>query len=146
MQYNLLHFHQFIFSLNNKVMGSTVKERLKEFIRYKKLSQSSFLELCGLSSGFISGMRVSMLPDKVDSIATNFPELNIAWLLTGSGDMLVKNDGMVSEPAPMYEKRCERCKALEQTIEAQKQTIQAQQELIAELKKGKFTQADSASA
>lgn len=127
-------------------MGSTVKERLKEFIRYKKLSQSSFLELCGLSSGFISGMRVSMLPDKVDSIATNFPELNIAWLLTGSGEMLVKNDEMVSEPAPVYEKRCERCKVLEQTIEAQKQTIQAQQELIAELKKGKFTQAGSASA
>jgi len=127
-------------------MGSTVKERLKEFIRYKKLSQSSFLELCGLSSGFISGMRVSMLPDKVDSIATNFPELNIAWLLTGSGEMLKKNDGTVSESAPIYAKKCERCKDLEKTIEALERTIQAQQELIAELKKGKFTQAGSASA
>ena len=129
--------------MNNK---STVKERLKEFIRYKNISQRSFLLQCGLSEGFISSMRVSLQPDKVDNIAIRFPELNIAWLMTGIGEMLVKNDEMVSEPLPVYEKRCERCKALEQTIEAQKQTIQAQQELIAELKKGKFTQAGSASA
>jgi len=42
MQYNLLHFHQFIFRLNNKIMGSTVKERLKEFIRYKNYLKVAF--------------------------------------------------------------------------------------------------------
>lgn len=127
-------------------MESSVKQRLILFLEYKNITKNKFEKLCGLSTGYIKNMRVSIQPEKIRNIAAIFPDLNTGWLLTGEGEMLKKNDGMVSEPAPMYEKRCERCKALEQTIEAQKQTIQAQQELIAELKKGKFTQAGSASA
>lgn len=127
-------------------MESSVKQRLILFLEYKNITKNKFEKLCGLSTGYIKNMRVSIQPEKIRNIAAIFPDFNTGWLLTGEGEMLKKNDGMVSEPAPMYEKRCERCKALEQTIEAQKQTIQAQQELIAELKKGKFTQAGSASA
>lgn len=124
----------------------SVKERLIEYLKYKKISARKFELACNLSVGYIRAIRKSIQPDKISTIATNYPDLNTGWLLTGEGEMLKKNDEMVSEPLPVYEKRCERCKALEQTIEAQKQTIQAQQELIAELKKGKFTQAGSASA
>ena len=127
-------------------MESSVKQRLILFLEYKNITKNKFEKLCGLSTGYIKNMRVSIQPEKIRNIAAIFPDLNTGWLLTGEGEMLKKNDEMVSEPAPIYEKRCERCKALEQTIEAQKQTIQAQQELIAELKKGKFTQAGSASA
>ena len=127
-------------------MESSVKQRLILFLEYKNITKNKFEKLCGLSTGYIKNMRVSIQPEKIRNIAAIFPDLNTGWLLTGEGEMLKKNDEMVSEPLPIYEKRCERCKALEQTIEAQKQTIQAQQELIAELKKGKFTQAGSASA
>ena len=116
-------------------MENTVKERLKQFIKYKRLSQSAFLSRCGLSSGFISGMRVSMLPDKTNSIATQFPELNIAWLLTGQGEMLVKSDEKVCEPLVSYVKKCPRCHELEERIEELKLTIKVQNELIVELKK-----------
>lgn len=128
------------------MVEDSVKQRLIRFAKLKCKSVRAFEMANNLTVGYINAIRVSIQPDKIQRIASHYPDLNIDWLMTGSGDMLVKNDGMVSEPAPMYEKRCERCKALEQTIEAQKQTIQAQQELIAELKKGKFTQAGSASA
>ena len=66
----------------------TVKERLKTFVKFKKISASAFCNSIGVSNAFISSMRKSIQPDKVESIATNYPELNIEWLLTGEGDML----------------------------------------------------------
>ncbi len=69
-------------------MGATVKERLKEFIKVKGLSVYRFEQICGLSTGYVSNMRVSIQPDKIESIAHNFPDLNTGWLLTGEGAML----------------------------------------------------------
>ena len=128
------------------MVEDSVKQRLIRFAKLKCKSVRAFEMANNLTVGYINAIRVSIQPEKIRNIAAIFPDLNTCWLLTGEGEMLKKNDEMVSEPLPIYEKRCERCKALEQTIEAQKQTIQAQQELIAELKKGKFTQAGSASA
>lgn len=65
-----------------------VKDRLIKFIEYKNLNKNKFEKTCGLSTGYIGNMRVSIQPDKIKSIATNFPELNTGWLLTGEGEML----------------------------------------------------------
>lgn len=79
----------------------TVKERLKEFINYKDISVSEFCRQIGVSSAFVSSMRKSIQPDKTESIALRYPELNITWLLTGEGEMLnstgKENTGNVSE-------------------------------------------------
>jgi len=66
----------------------SVKERLKKFIKEKGINASEFGRIIGVSPSFISSMRVSIQPDKIESIALKFPELNIQWLLTGEGDML----------------------------------------------------------
>lgn len=66
----------------------TVKERIKEFITYKEISVRSFEKKCGLSYGYINNMRVSIQPDKITSIAAQYPDLNTGWLLTGEGEML----------------------------------------------------------
>lgn len=124
-------------------MESSVKQRLILFLEYKNITKNKFEKLCGLSTGYIKNMRVSIQPNKIKNIAAIFPDLNTGWLLTGMGEMVLKkSDGIVSEPTTAYGKKCERCRelegriqSLEQTIEAQRQTIQAQQELIAELKK-----------
>lgn len=65
-----------------------VKERLIEYVRYKELSKSEFCRIIGVSNAFISSIRKSIQPDKIQSIALNFPELNLTWLLTGQGQML----------------------------------------------------------
>lgn len=75
-----------------------VKDRLIKFIEYKNLNKNKFEKTCGLSTGYIGNMRVSIQPDKIKSIATNFPELNTGWLLTGEGEMLKEqNDTIYSD-------------------------------------------------
>ena len=72
-------------------MEVSVKERLKLFLKKEGIKDVDFCRIIGVSTGFISGMRVSIQPDKLKSIAINFPRLDIGWLLTGEGSML-KNE------------------------------------------------------
>ena len=66
----------------------SVKERLRIFLKENNIKGTDFCNKIGVSSGFISGMRESIQPDKLKSIATNYPILSIEWLLTGEGEML----------------------------------------------------------
>ena len=66
----------------------SIKERLIKFLEIKKISKSEFGRRIGVSSAFITSMRKSMQPDKLQRIASEFPELNTSWLLTGEGEML----------------------------------------------------------
>jgi hypothetical protein len=135
------------------MLEDSVKQRLVRFAKYKCKSVRAFEMATNLTVGYINAIRVSIQPDKIQRIASYYPDLNIDWLMTGNGEMLVETSQFVSEPATAYGKKCEHCRELEgriqsldQTIEAQRQTIQAQQELIAELKKGKPIVESSASA
>ena len=58
------------------------------FIQYKGMTKSKFESICGLSNGYLNQLRYSPGPDKLSQIASSFPELNTAWLLTGEGDMI----------------------------------------------------------
>lgn len=69
-------------------MESTVKERLEFFLKSKKISKTNFGKAIGVSNSFVSSIRKSIAPDKIQSIADNWPELNIEWLMTGEGQML----------------------------------------------------------
>ena len=78
--------------LNNQVKiedtQKTTKERLISFLKYKNLNMSEFARRIGVSNAFVNSIRKSIQPDKIISIANNFPDLNIEWLLTGEGEML----------------------------------------------------------
>lgn len=77
--------------LNNKSMETTVKERLMKYMYKKDIKSNYFCSKIGVSAAFISSMRKSIQPDKLHSIAVNFPDLSIEWLLTGEGNMLRKS-------------------------------------------------------
>jgi hypothetical protein len=66
----------------------SVKERLKRLAKIKEKSVSTFEKRVGLSNGYINAIRVSIQPDKIESIASNYPDVNIEWLLTGEGPMI----------------------------------------------------------
>lgn len=70
-------------------MSGNVKDRLISFIEHKGLSKNKFEQICGFSKRYVSNISVSLQPDKIERISLNFPELNIKWLLTGEGEMLV---------------------------------------------------------
>lgn len=66
----------------------SVKERLIYFLNGINISKSEFGRRIGVSSAFVTSIRKSIQPDKIQSISLEFPELNIQWLLTGEGEML----------------------------------------------------------
>lgn len=96
-----------------------VKERLIEFLEYKSISKSEFGRIIGVSSAFVTSMRKSIQPDKVESIASNFPDLNINWLMTGEGDMLKAAKENESNDTSMD------LSSLKQTIQTQSVAISA---------------------
>lgn len=69
-------------------MSETVKERLNAFLRHKEVNNSEFGRAIGVSSAFVSSIRKSIQPDKIEKIKSTFPDLNIGWLLTGEGEMI----------------------------------------------------------
>lgn len=73
-------------------MENSVKQRLVNFLKYKRLSQKKFEETVGLSNGYVNNIRQSITPNKLQQIALHFPELNKGWLLTGEGEMLNGSD------------------------------------------------------
>jgi SOS-response transcriptional repressor LexA len=74
-------------------MGTTIKERTIEFIKYKKISVKEFEIRCGMSNGYVSSMRKGFGADKLGNVLSAFPELNRDWLIYGEGEM-------ISSPSP----------------------------------------------
>ena len=70
----------------------TVKERLIAYLDYKKVSKSYFGRSIGVSSAYVTSMRKSIDPEKLQSIAKNYPDLNTGWLMTGEGEMLKNSE------------------------------------------------------
>ncbi len=67
----------------------SVKERLKEFARSKGMPIYKFEALCGMSQGYVSNIRQSISPNFIQKITSVFPELNVSWLITGNGEMIL---------------------------------------------------------
>lgn len=80
------------------VTNQTVKERLKTFIKLKGFGQGKFESMCGLSNGYVNNIRQSIQPDKLQKIALQFPDLNTGWLMTGEGEMLKNDIGILKNP------------------------------------------------
>jgi transcriptional regulator with XRE-family HTH domain len=70
----------------------TVKERLIEYLKSKKISKSDFGKAIGVSNAYVTSIRKSIDKDKLRSIASKYPDLNINWLLYGEGEMLRNSD------------------------------------------------------
>ena len=70
----------------------TVKERLIEFLKFKRIGQVRFAESVGLSRGFVSNISKSIQPGTLERISKQYPDLNKGWLLTGEGKMILTED------------------------------------------------------
>lgn len=69
---------------------NTLKNRLSLFLKYLGVSQAKFAEKTGLSKGFANNVGDSIRVEKLKMITNVYPELNINWLKTGEGEMLIK--------------------------------------------------------
>ena len=69
-------------------MSSTVKERLIEYLKFKKISKSAFGREVDVSSAYVNSITRTINPDILKRIRLRFPDLNTDWLLLGEGDMI----------------------------------------------------------
>lgn len=67
----------------------TVKSRLLELLRKKRMTQTEFARRLGVSPTYIGAMRRSLPDDRMRKLMQIFPDLNRDWLLYGEGDMLL---------------------------------------------------------
>ena len=83
------------------IMEDTVKGRLLAFIESKGISKNKFEQMCGLSHRYVSNISKSIQPDVVKKISLIFPELNMGWLLSGSGEMTCQDPSTSPEDIPL---------------------------------------------
>lgn len=72
---------------------SETKERLLQFLRYKNQGQQKFEISIGMSNGWVNKVGDSIRENTLQKIKEVYPELNIAWLKSGVGEMLNSGDG-----------------------------------------------------
>lgn len=68
----------------------TIKTRLLEFLKSRRISQTEFTRAMGVSSTYVGAMRKGMPADKLKKLFELYPELNRDWLIYGEGKMLVE--------------------------------------------------------
>ena len=78
-------------------MGTTIKDRTLEFIKYKNISVKEFETICGLSNGYVTNMRKGYGADKLNNVLSAYPELSRDWLLYNEGEMILN---IPTEPPP----------------------------------------------
>lgn len=79
-------------------MENTVKERLINYLLYKKITRQKFANDIGVSSAYVDSIRKSIQPSKITIIAKQYPDLNTGWLLTGEGSMLKEESSINIAP------------------------------------------------
>lgn len=138
-------------------METSVKERLKEFIKAEGISEREFCRRVGVGSAYIQSIRKSIMPDTLQQITIQFPRLNPLWLLLGEGEMLMPEAKPEAEapeirPSEMLAKLLDEAKEekarLLSIIESQQRIMESQQRTIENLtelsKKANARQGDTA--
>ena len=141
----------------------TQKERLFAFIKAIGFSVREFERTIGVSNGTVRHLSDTLSANIKDKISTNFLQLNINWLLTGNGEMLVvptegtprddretteqitkdqprTNQGTTNEVVALLKKQIEQ---LEYIVELQKDRILQLEKECEDLKKANSTAATS---
>lgn len=68
--------------------NQTFRDRLLTLIKALGLSVRSFEQKIDVSNGYIRSMKNGMSNKKLQNLKSAFPQVNISWLLNGTGDML----------------------------------------------------------
>ena len=98
-------------------MSENIKERLQTYLKEKRINNSEFGRIIGVSNAYISSMRKAPSPDVLSQLSTKFPDLNIGWLITGDGSMLKPvepqesntYDYSIAQGVPFYDTEAAAC-------------------------------------
>lgn len=69
-----------------------VTDRLQAYLEYKQISPYTFERTCGIANGYLKKQmkgKGTIGSDIVERITEKYRDLNVTWLLTGKGQMLI---------------------------------------------------------
>ncbi|MFD2942219.1 hypothetical protein [Flavobacterium notoginsengisoli] len=70
--------------------SSKIKERILQIAEFKGIGKEKFFEIIGMTYGNFKG-KSKLTPinsNAIEDLITNYPEIDLIWLLTGKGEML----------------------------------------------------------
>lgn len=73
-----------------------VKEKIIQYIEYKKISKNSFEKSIGVSKSYLGNTK-SISADVLNKICIVYSDVSAEWLLRDQGSMIKTTSGMVSE-------------------------------------------------
>ena len=71
-----------------------MNERLRQIIEYYGITPHAFSQKIGVSEGTVRKIlseNTTIRSDNLEKISQNFTDIDLHWLITGQGDMLLKN-------------------------------------------------------
>lgn len=80
-------------------ISSKIKERVIQFAKYKGITLEDFFPMVGQSYGNYKGRSkgTALSSDSIAEIASIFPELNIEWLIMGTGHMVKQDSPQIQQ-------------------------------------------------
>lgn len=86
-------------------MQLTTKDRVLQFIEYKGISKTTFLNETEIKRGFLDKDKLSASVSDIllEKIIYTYPEIDLFWLITGKGSMLKK--GFIFESKTNFERQ-----------------------------------------
>lgn len=70
--------------------SSEMQERLSKLAKALGVSNREFSRRIGKSDNYIATMNIDITVGVANNIHTAFPQVNLLWLITGKGDILLK--------------------------------------------------------
>lgn len=87
----------------------TVKDRLKHFIKTLGVSVNAFEKKWGTGQSYVNNISKGIGNEYLTNLCNLYPELNLNWLFTGKGSMLIPESENLSENKSNLAKQSEDC-------------------------------------
>lgn len=109
--------------------SSSIGNRLKSYFKLKNFKQNAVAQRIDVSAGFLSRVlnnEEEITAKVIFGLSKSFAELNLNWLMSGEGEMLVEHLHVVTEKSAAYETpEIKPLKALELLLEEYSWRLQA---------------------
>ena len=77
-----------------------IRARLQEYFAHESLNNSRFEKQCGLYNGFVKDLDSQIKFESLAKIGAGCPNLNLGWLFSGVGNMLVGPEPVSAQVSP----------------------------------------------